>query len=100
VDCLFVGAGGVASEYAAALPSSSLRLVGVCDTDRGRADALAADRDAVRVRGDDREPTVAAVPTLLVYDGPVRWLLAALLGIAAVYTLLRRRLVPYFERFA
>lgn len=41
---------------------------------------------------------LAAVPTLAVYDGAVRWLLAALLAVAFVYTLLRRRLVPYFER--
>ena len=45
--------------------------------------------------------TVAlAVPVVLAYDGPVRWLVAGLVAIAAAYTLLRRRLVPYFERFA
>lgn len=41
---------------------------------------------------------VAAIPTILVYDGPIRWGLAGALGVAAGYTLLRRRLVPYFER--
>lgn len=40
----------------------------------------------------------AAAPALVVYDGVVRWLLAALLALGAVYSLLRRRLVPYFER--
>lgn len=38
------------------------------------------------------------VPALVVFDGVVRGVLAALLAIAVVYTLLRRRLVPYFER--
>lgn len=41
---------------------------------------------------------LAALPTLYVYRGSVRWLLIALLAIAGVYTVLRRRLVPYFER--
>jgi hypothetical protein len=40
----------------------------------------------------------AGVPVLVAYDGPVRWFLAALLGVATVYAVLRRRLVPYFER--
>lgn len=40
---------------------------------------------------------LAAIPTLYVYDGPIRWVLLGLLGVAFVYTLLRRRLVPYFE---
>lgn len=38
------------------------------------------------------------VPVLLVYDGPIRLGLGAVLGVAAVYAVLRRRLVPYFER--
>jgi hypothetical protein len=41
---------------------------------------------------------VAGVPVFIAYDGPVQWSLAALLGVAVIYTLLRRRLVPYFER--
>lgn len=41
---------------------------------------------------------VASAPVLVVYDGPVRWVLASLLCVAVVYALLRRRLVPYFER--
>nr|WP_276234850.1 metal-dependent hydrolase [Halosegnis sp. DT85] len=40
---------------------------------------------------------LAAVPTLLVYDGPVAWVLAGLLVAAALYTAVRRRVVPYFE---
>jgi hypothetical protein len=41
---------------------------------------------------------VAALAPLVVYDGWVRWLLVGALSVAAVYALLRRRLVPYFER--
>ncbi|MEF8799895.1 MAG: metal-dependent hydrolase [Halolamina sp.] len=40
---------------------------------------------------------LAAVPPLSVYDGPVRWVLLGLLGVAGIYTLFRRRLAPYFE---
>lgn len=40
---------------------------------------------------------LAAVPTLYVYDGFVRWVLLGLLGVAGIYTLFRRRLAPYFE---
>ena len=40
MDCLFVGAGAIASEYAAGLESSSLSLAGVCDLDPERAAAL------------------------------------------------------------
>jgi hypothetical protein len=40
----------------------------------------------------------ASLPVFAVYDGPVRLVLGVLLAVAAVYTLLRRRLVPYFER--
>jgi hypothetical protein len=42
--------------------------------------------------------TAAGIPPLVVFDGFVRALVAALLGVAAVYALLRKRLVPYFER--
>jgi hypothetical protein len=41
---------------------------------------------------------LAGAPALVVYEGPVRWLLATLLAGGAVYALFRRRLVPYFER--
>jgi hypothetical protein len=40
----------------------------------------------------------AGIPVLLVYDEPIRLGLGAVLGVAAVYAVLRRRLVPYFER--
>jgi len=40
----------------------------------------------------------AGAPVLVVYDGPIRWGLGAALGVAVVYAVLRRRLVPYFER--
>jgi len=41
VNCLFVGAGAIAPEYAADLDASSLSLAGVCDLDGDRAAALA-----------------------------------------------------------
>jgi len=42
VDCLFVGAGAVADQYAAGLDGSPLALAGVCDLDAERADRLAS----------------------------------------------------------
>mgnify|MGYP006276348015 FL=1 len=45
MNCLFVGAGAVADQYAAALPESPLTLDAVCDTDADRAAAFAADHD-------------------------------------------------------
>ncbi len=45
MHCLFVGAGAIASEYAAGLATSSLSLAGVCDTDVERAAALADAHD-------------------------------------------------------
>jgi len=45
MDCLLVGAGAIASEYAAGLASSSLSLAGVCDLDADRAATLAAEYD-------------------------------------------------------
>jgi alcohol dehydrogenase (NADP+) len=41
VNCLFVGAGSIASEYAAGLSGSRFSLAGVCDLDGERAAALA-----------------------------------------------------------
>lgn len=46
MNCVFVGAGAVADQYAAALPESPLSLAGVCDTDAERAAALADRADA------------------------------------------------------
>ncbi|MEF8782314.1 MAG: aldo/keto reductase [Haloarculaceae archaeon] len=40
MDCLFVGAGAIASEYAADLGTSPLSLAGVCDLDPERAATL------------------------------------------------------------
>ncbi|WP_049979749.1 aldo/keto reductase [Halolamina rubra] len=45
MNCLFVGAGAVAEQYAAALPESPLTLAGVCDLDADRAAEFAAARD-------------------------------------------------------
>jgi len=45
MDCLFVGAGAIASEYASGLDSTSLSLAGVCDIDDERASSLAAEND-------------------------------------------------------
>ena len=42
MDCAFVGAGAVASEYLDGIEGTNLRLAAVCDTDRERATALAA----------------------------------------------------------
>ena len=41
---------------------------------------------------------VCAVPVVAIYDEPIRWLTGALVAVAAVYTLLRKRLVVHFER--
>ena len=41
---------------------------------------------------------VCALPVAAVYEGPIRWLVAGLVVLAAVYTLLRKRLVLHFER--
>ena len=45
MDCLFVGAGAIASEYAAGLQSTTLSLAGVCDIDSERAERLGAAND-------------------------------------------------------
>jgi hypothetical protein len=42
---------------------------------------------------------LAAVPGLVVFDGPLRWGLVALLVSGAVYALVRKRTVAYAERF-
>jgi diketogulonate reductase-like aldo/keto reductase/predicted dehydrogenase len=46
VDCVFVGAGAVATEYAADLSGSQVALAGVCDLQSERAERLAARHDA------------------------------------------------------
>ena len=61
MECAFVGAGDVATRYAAGLSESPLRLTGVCDLDRARAERLAADSEAATAYTDldamlDAEP--------------------------------------------
>jgi alcohol dehydrogenase (NADP+) len=46
MNCLFVGAGDVAREYAAEVGDSDLTLAAVCDLDRDRAAALAGEHGA------------------------------------------------------
>ncbi|MFC7249449.1 aldo/keto reductase [Halomicroarcula sp. GCM10025324] len=46
MNCLFVGAGSVAHQYADALPGSPLSLAGVCDTDAERAADFGEKHDA------------------------------------------------------
>jgi diketogulonate reductase-like aldo/keto reductase/predicted dehydrogenase len=46
VNCLFIGAGAVAEQYAAGLDESEVSVVGVCDTDGERAMRLADRLDA------------------------------------------------------
>jgi hypothetical protein len=41
---------------------------------------------------------VLSVPALVVYDGPVRHAVLAMLALGAVYALLRKRIVPLAER--
>ena len=45
MNCLFVGAGAVADQYAAALPDSDLTLAGVCDLDADRVAEFATTWD-------------------------------------------------------
>lgn len=45
MDCLFVGAGAIADEYAAGLAATSLSLAGVCDLEAKRAERLAVAHD-------------------------------------------------------
>ena len=54
VDCLFVGAGDIATRYAALTADSRLSLTGVCDRDAERAVSLAEEHDA-RAFGDLEE---------------------------------------------
>ena len=63
MDCLFVGAGAIADEYAAGLASTSLSLAGVCDLDAECAEGLAAEHDCPAFT--DLETALASV------DAPV-----------------------------
>ncbi|MFW6000018.1 MAG: aldo/keto reductase [Halorubrum sp.] len=66
MDCLFVGAGAIADEYAAGLGSTSLSLAGVCDLDAERADRLAAEHDCPAFT--DLEAALATVDAPLVVN--------------------------------
>jgi len=66
VNCLFVGAGSIAPEYAAGLSGSSLSLAGVVDLDADRAAALAADHDCPSFT--DLETALSAVDAPLVVN--------------------------------
>jgi len=66
VDCLFVGAGAIAQEYAAGMSASSLSLAGVCDLDGERAAALAAEYDCPSFT--DLEAALAAVEAPVVVN--------------------------------
>jgi len=65
VDCLFVGAGDIASEYAADLASTSLSLAGVCDLDADRATALAGEYDCPAFTDLDEALTALDVPLVV-----------------------------------
>ncbi len=66
MDCLFVGAGAIASEYAAGLSSTALSLAGVCDLDGERAAALASEHDCPSFT--DLETALARVDAPLVVN--------------------------------
>lgn len=66
MHCLFVGAGSIASSYAAGLSSSRLTLAGVCDLDSERAKTLAADHDCLAF--EDLDAALAAVDAPLVVN--------------------------------
>ena len=66
VNCLFVGAGAVAADYAAGLGDSPLSLAGVCDLDPERAEALAGAHGARAFT--DLERALAAVDAPLVVN--------------------------------
>ena len=66
MNCLFVGAGAIAAEYAAELGSSSLSLAGVCDLDDDRAASLADDRGCPAFT--DLEAALEAVDAPLVVN--------------------------------
>ncbi|WP_435094239.1 aldo/keto reductase [Halorubrum sp. N11] len=66
MNCLFVGAGSIAPEYAAGLSGSSLSLAGVVDLDEDRAATLAAAHDCLSFT--DLETALSAVDAPLVVN--------------------------------
>jgi alcohol dehydrogenase (NADP+) len=66
VECVFVGAGAVAEQYAAGVPDSALDLQAVCDLRADRAEALAAAHGATAYT--DLESMLAAEAAPLVVN--------------------------------
>lgn len=69
VNCLFVGAGAVAADYAAGLAESPLSLAGVCDLDPERAAALAGDHGAREFTDLDRALATVDAPVVVNLTG-------------------------------
>jgi diketogulonate reductase-like aldo/keto reductase/predicted dehydrogenase len=67
VNCVVVGAGSVARQYATGLEESSLRATAVCDLDADRANALATDLGSATAY-TDLEAMLAAEPAPLVVN--------------------------------
>ncbi|MFB9822686.1 aldo/keto reductase [Halobaculum roseum] len=67
MDCLFVGAGAVARQYAVGLDASPLSLAAVCDLDRERAESFAADVADERPFGADGDAGGGDADTPAVY---------------------------------
>ncbi|MXR50242.1 Gfo/Idh/MocA family oxidoreductase [Halovenus sp. WSH3] len=65
MDCLLVGAGAIASEYASGIAASSLSVAGVCDLDRDRANALAGAYDCPAFESLDRALTAVDAPVVV-----------------------------------
>ena len=65
MQCAFVGAGAVAGQYAAALPTSALDLVAVCDLDAARAESLAGAHDAAAYTDLDSLLAAESVPLVV-----------------------------------
>ncbi|PCR89606.1 aldo/keto reductase [Natrinema ejinorense] len=66
MNCLFVGAGAIAAEYAAGLATRPLSLAGVCDLDGERAAGLAEEHGCPSFT--DLETAIAAVDAPLVVN--------------------------------
>ena len=67
VNCVVVGAGSVARQYAAGFEESSLRATAVCDLDADRASALADEFESATAYAD-LEEMLAAEPAPLVVN--------------------------------
>jgi alcohol dehydrogenase (NADP+) len=65
MDCLLVGAGSIAAEYAAQLSSSTLSLAGVCDSDQARARSFGAEHGCPAFTDLDAALTAIAAPLVL-----------------------------------